>query len=370
MKLLKTRTMIMTWIACTLLMAVSVSAQSPDILKPVESLIDRNTFLVVHIDVEQLDVDKAGESLKKTMGSIIKSLKANDDFTQMLEAQDNDIDETSEMLQARLDVGLPVAKAYLDQLDALGVTDIYVTANSRIMMKLPAQVVIVGNPDNFADVKELLQLEEEPISNQSHLIEKDNMLIVCPVLPTALKNGEVDGADVEKELAKIKPAMRAELTEAIDKSEAGPVRMIFAMDGALKGMLSLALANVPEPFNQISSKTVTDGAKWVSLIADPMNFKASLTVQSASHEAAQNLHNMMLDLAQNQLKMLEDMGMPEEMIEAAREQQQKAQKYMLQVSGDRLVVNIDEKYVVGYVNDVLLPSVISMLPFLTNLGGF
>jgi hypothetical protein len=350
----------------------------PEILKPVESLIDRNTFLVLYADVtaEAMDVEEWSKYWNGLLDSVIASAKTSSEIMEAVKNQGTDIDEMTETAKTYLKERHAQEKIYQEKLRSLGVTAMYVLSNSRIMMSIPVQLVVVGNADKMEELQELLQqkITENEQYNLSapmlHFTVKENLLIMNAISPAALKDGQKNTESIERDLARIKPSIRPEFAAALANTDTSPVQLVFAPDGALWGFFSFGLALLPEPYNKIISyKTVKNGFQWISLTANPTEFTAKITIQSDSPEAAQVFADLSHSLQEMYLQKIEDDGViSKEAVDRIRELNGKAKPFLPKLVGSQFLLDIDIDYVKKYIDEVLIPSVESVLPLLSSLG--
>lgn|GEM_PF-6535192 len=338
------------------------------ILKPINSLVNADTVLIGHVDLAQLDPAKIAESLKKVAQIAVERLESQPGSDAQAESQ-------ASMVDTQMDMFGTMLEGMINQPRELGVTDMYLLVNGKIMLSVLAQVVIVGDPAKFPEVKKAFQYDDDKNPN-IHVQTSENLLIVNMVSPLAIKNGEKNVANIERETAQLKTQkgnIRPELRAALDKVKKAPIQAAFSPSPQFIAILGLAQQMAPQLTQGIDLKGIFANIKWASFGFDPMRVIIAVTVQTPNASQAQELYDLMVETqnARNeaQFAAMEESGVPEETITQMRENAEKLQKISIpQVKGDQLVMVINPKYIADYV-DVLFPSMALMAPYLSILGN-
>ncbi|MCL2623725.1 MAG: hypothetical protein FWD31_08680, partial [Planctomycetaceae bacterium] len=108
------------------------SAQVQKVLAPVESLVNKNTFVLAYIDVKALDLDQSVANWKQLVTDLFAKVKADKLLASNLESENNiDLDTMQSAYFKWIDEGLREIKPRFDAIQAAGLKDVYVLANSR-----------------------------------------------------------------------------------------------------------------------------------------------------------------------------------------------------------------------------------------------
>ncbi|MCL2349660.1 MAG: hypothetical protein FWC50_15525 [Planctomycetaceae bacterium] len=315
------------------------SERVQQILKPVESLINKNTFALAYIDVKALDVDKSVANWKQLVTDLFTKIKADKRVSGNL-ARDADIN--LDAIQAEyfkeIDKDMPDFKAKLDALLKARVKEVYVLNNSRMMTVCRMQVVATfeknGSPD--AVTKAMTQIlgsgwDLKFFEMLCHIEKRDDMVII--------NISSSDKAKLQRMLDAVKPEANPAIIAGLERVKNAPIQVVFAPDPAIRGMMMMGLAAAPEPVNKFGGKTLNDGIQWVSAGLEPMRQIFALTIQSASPEAAQNLYDTILKVFNEAVGKLNDVDSQDR-----RAYVERIKVFIPQVKGDKLQLVINKQF--------------------------
>ena len=286
------------------------SPETQQLLAPIASMIDANTFFVGCIDLTRIDPETSAANLKILTAGILTKLRSNPAL-----AESFDEDELVAMTQAfsqGLDVGTRIVQSKLDELRSLGCNEIYLLANSKIMTVSAVQVVFLAPAGNLAQLENVLILPEEMEFGWVFQHDGDKLIanLITPFSTTSMDDVNVGNrVAFQHRLIRPMPMPRPELAAGLERIKNAPVQLVFAPDGVVRGLLPSApllasLYSRQEPMammllagnpmmggNSFFAKTLEEGVYWMAIGLDPARPVFAVTIQSKSPEAAQELHD-------------------------------------------------------------------------------
>ena len=284
-----------------------ISMQTQQRIAPITPMIDANTFFVGHIDLTKIDPETTATRLKINMGQVIVELRSNKALAEHL--GDEELAEVTMAFAQGLDQITRLAQAKVDELRSLGCNEIYLTANSKIMTVSAIQVVCLAPAANLAKVEKALVLPEEMEFGWVFQHDGDKLIanLITPFSTTSMSDANV-GNRVAFQHQLIRPMLRPELAAGWERIKNAPIKLVFAPDGVIRGLWQLIpvmsshymmggyddLASALLVTTYSSAKTVGDGVRWVSVGLDPSRPVLAVTIQAKSPEAAQELHDMVV----------------------------------------------------------------------------
>ncbi len=262
------------------------------VLKPVESLINKNTFEFTYIDVKAVDIDKTVENWKQLVTDLFAKIKEDKNLAEKLAEAKINLDEIRTAYFRQLDVSVAQAKLILTPLMITDLKEIYVLANSRTMAMSPVRIVATfgenGSPDDFLTIlKEFVP----GIVERFHIEKRDGMLILSPPSGGLDMDNPSDKARLQRMFDAVKPEANPAILAGLERVKGAPIQAVFAPDSSIRGLATMGLAMAPPPADKFGGKTLTDGIKWTAIGLDPVKQIFALTIQSASPEAAQKLYD-------------------------------------------------------------------------------
>ena len=308
------------------------SPETQQLLAPIASMIDANTFFVGCIDLTRIEPETSAANLKILTAGILTKLRSNPALAESL-----DEDELVAMTQAfsqGLDVGTRIVQSKLDELRSLGCNEIYLLANSKIMTVSAVQVVFLAPAGNLAQLENVLILPEEMEFGWVFQHDGDKLIanLITPFSTTSMDDVNVGNrVAFQHRLIRPMPVPRPELAAGLERIKNAPVQLVFAPDGVVRGLQqSVPMLATPctmydssdstlidyirvmlaTPFTMYDSsaydssetmflmqlyassvKTFDEGIRWAAIGLDPARPVFAVTIQSKSPEAAQDLHD-------------------------------------------------------------------------------
>ncbi|MCL2119015.1 MAG: DUF1559 domain-containing protein [Planctomycetaceae bacterium] len=344
------------------------SAQVQKVLAPVESLINKNTYVVGYIDVKALDIDQSVANWKQLVTDMFAKIKADRQLANQLAEADVNLDAIRVEYFEAIDESVPQLKEMFSSLLETGLTGVYVLANSRTMAMAPVRIAATfdatGSPDNL--LKMLESGFPPAFSGNLHIEKREDMLIFSTASPAAGLNmsNPSDSARLQRMFDAIKPEVNPAVIAGLERVKGAPVQVVFAPDSSIRGMVTLGLSMAPEPASKFGGKTLTDGIQWASAGLDPVKQIFALTIQSASPEAAQKLYDTVNETIDGTLGQIQaDFG--EDYAQSIRVYTEKLKAFIPQVRGDRLQLIINKQFLetqaesMAAVGSTLLPAIMA-----------
>ena len=345
------------------------SPQVQKVLAPVESLINKNTFVMGYIDIKALDIDQSVANWKQLVNDLFAKIKADRRVTANLAESGVDLNAIQTSYLKTIDDTLPEMKTQFNAILKTGLKEVYVLANSRTMAMAPVRVVLTfeksGSPDEFLNVLASMGpgVVRQSLEQAFHIEKRDGMLLFsAPVPGLGLDMANpADKARLQRMFDAIKPEANPAIAAGLERVKGAPIQVVFAPDSSLRGLITMGLAMAPEPVNKFGGKTLTDGIQWASAGLDPVKQIFALTIQSASPEAAQTLYdtaNTIIDEA-----VAANVGDNQ----ASRAYTDRIKVFVPQVKGDRLQLLINKQFLETQVASMTSLAT-TLIPAITAAG--
>ena len=330
----------------------ATSPQVQKILAPVESLVNKNTFVLGYIDVKALDLDKTVANWKQLVADMFVKIKADKQLAIKLIESDVDLDAIQAAYFEQIDEAMPEFKSRFNVFIKSGIKEVYVIANSRTMAMSPVRIVLTFDtsvsPDNVLKALSAIgpEMDMQSLEQMSHIEKQDGMLILSPAQYPLDMDNPSDKARLQRMFDAIKPEANPAIAAGLERVKGAPIQVVFAPDSSIRGLITMGLSMAPEPANKFGGKTLTDGIQTASAGLDPVKQIFALTIQSASPEAAQNLHNTVSGIIDTVFSPALAMVPTEEreLVEAMRVYMEKIKVLIPQVRGDRLQLVINKQF--------------------------
>jgi hypothetical protein len=271
---------------------------------PIASMIDANTFFVGRIDLTRLDPETTAANLKTQLADALTKLRSNRALAESFDEEG--LVEGLQMFIQGLDTGTRLVQSKLDELRSLGCNEIYLLANSKIMTVSAVQVVLPAPARNLAQLEKALILPEEAEFGCVFQHDGDKLIanLIAPFSTTSMSDANV-GNRVAFQHRLIRPMLRPELAAGLERIKNAPVQFVFAPDGVVRRFTQLGpMMASPLMFQQgfspatlmffanANTNTLDASVRWVAIGLDPSRPVLTVTIQSTSPEAAQDLHDM------------------------------------------------------------------------------
>ncbi|MDR1960620.1 MAG: hypothetical protein LBQ54_16535 [Planctomycetaceae bacterium] len=343
-----------------------VSPEVEKILKPIVSLTDENTVLIVHVSVDKIDIAKIRTGTLKVLNLIFGKLKTQPELQKTLEQMQLNPEERLNMVKEQLGMAEMMGQGYLDSLKQCGVTDAYLLVNTKVMQMIPVQIVLTADPQKLEDLENLLSVK----GLESVIVQKKGSLLVI----NQVMQG-VDQAAFEEALSRIEPTgtVRGELADALERIKKAPVQAVFAFDKTLEMFLGMAMLAAGPSAQNVDLQTVTDGVESLALGIDPMRYIVGLSAKSSSPDAAKALRTMLVQLhgkaLTEQVKTFRELKIPQAAIDRVTEFNKKLQKFYPVVREDKLEWVLVPNHIEEYL-DIVLPGLVAnfQIYFLSGLA--
>ncbi len=279
----------------------AISPQTRQLIAPVATMIDANTFFVGHVDLAQIDPETAAAHWKISAAEVVQKLRSNKALAEYL--SEDELAEAMQYFTEGLDIGTRAVQAKLDEMRSLGCREIYVLANSKIMTVSAVQVVCLAPAKNLAKLEKTLVLPEQAEFGWVFQHDGDKLIanLIAPFSTTSMNDANV-GNRVAFQHRLIRPTLRPELAAGLERVANAPVKLVFAPDGVLRGLTQMFpmaphMYYSPDMTSFLAypnMKVIEEGMRWLAIGFDPSRPVLAVTIQSKSPEAAQDLVDMVI----------------------------------------------------------------------------
>ncbi len=338
------------FVASTVYGQEATSPQVEAIASKVTPFVDKSTIVVAQFDLKKLDPELSVKTLREIVDGSLSKAGLDENAKALIEPM---------LMQGITAMETEFKEGQIGQLIQSGCEEVFVVVNSMTMAQSPARVLFSFGESASANMDVLVEKLSQ--ANPGAAFEKkDNFLVVDTFQPQL---SESEQADAKKYVAgldkKRKPQLRSEFVEGLERTKTAPLKVVFAPDMALKGMIQMGLGMAPENVREaLPSKTVLDGAKWVSLGVDLNRWIIDLNVKGNSTEATQALYDGLIKAKDSSLSP-DLAALPEEAQSQIKEQLKavdaQVMMFMPKVKEDRLQLTIDKKFL-----DTNFPALVQM----------
>ncbi len=336
-------------IMLTLLMAwtTTLSAQTDTVYEKIKPFIKQNTFVVAHVDLENLNLD--------TMFTTVETRAI--DLLDQFGALGNSADEVAGMKDSvKENLGLAKAQVehILQKLAESGISEVYAFSVFELIQEFPVILAVPGTPDLSSEMDDLLEGMGASDGLQS-AVSLDGMTM----LPLSGGPAQVPFL---KRFSALKTTNRPEIEAALKLQNKSPIRVVFAPTPALKAMGQMAVPMMMQEAEmpvKIAPQLVTETIQQVESISlgiAPGELRINFAAQFPAEETPKKLEDEIVRIHEESLKLLP----PEAQAGMSLVIKPVFEDFRPKAKGKRLILVITEKKLTKYqgpMTALLLPAV-------------
>lgn len=308
----------------------------------IAAAVKQGTSLLVHVDLQALDLDTMFEKLETRTLALIEKTEA---AIQEPETVKKDIREG--MGTARKETAY-----FLLQLADVGVTEFYVTSIKELADVYPALLLIPGNPELPGEVKQFLA------NMQAFPGGTIGGMSVYPFSNANPVNIEATKADFLARFHALSSGSISEFEAALERQAGAPIRFAFVPPAELREEALAGLPSLMEDVPTLDEKTLRSiimETRSVSLGVTPAELRLHLVAQTPSEEFAVNARKFAEESIDKMNALL-----PPEMRLGMMMMRPILMDVLPKPEGDLLVATIDEPLIDKYqpiIWSVMMPAI-------------